>query len=73
MNIFANIVGTGGKKVATVTGQTSAELGQSDEVPETGHWRIRRRTGRTEVYAVRQVGGDRTGEVAPQRFLGPGG
>ena len=41
MNIFANIVGSGGKKEADaiVTAETPAELGHSDEAPDAGHRR----------------------------------
>jgi hypothetical protein len=55
MNIFANIIRSGGKKEvdAIVTAEAPAELRQSDEAPDAGHQRIRRGTGRTEVYAVR--------------------
>ena len=55
MNIFASIVRTGGKEAddAIVTAETPAQLGHCDEVPDAGRRRVHRRTGRTEVYAVR--------------------
>ena len=55
MNIFANIVRTGGKKQtdAVVATETPAQLGHSNAAPHAAHRRVRRRTGRTEVYAVR--------------------
>ncbi len=44
-----------GKKSAdaVVTAETPTALGRSDEAPDAGHRRIRHRTGRMEVYAVR--------------------
>ncbi len=54
MNIFANIVRSGKNEAdAIVTAEAPAELGHCDEAPAAGHRRMRRRTGRTEVYAVR--------------------
>jgi hypothetical protein len=56
MNIFANIVGSGAKKesVPIVAAEMpAAELEHSDDAPTAEHRRVRRRTGRTEVYAVR--------------------
>ena len=55
MNIFANIVRTGGKKEADLSSLLRRR--RSWVIPMrlrlAGHRRIRRRTGRTEVYAVR--------------------
>lgn len=56
MNIFAHIVGSGAKKEGApiAAAETmAAELGHSDDAPTAEHRRVRRRTGRTEVYAVR--------------------
>ena len=55
MNIFGNIVGSGAKKESApvVAVQTSAEFDRLDDAPAAEHRRVRRRTGRTEVYAVR--------------------
>ena len=56
MNIFAHIVGTGAKKECApiVAAETpAAELVHSDDARAVEHRRVRRRTGRTEVYAVR--------------------
>ena len=56
MNIFANLIGSGARKesAAIVSAETpAAELDQSDDAPTAEHRRVRRRTGRTEVYAVR--------------------
>jgi hypothetical protein len=56
MNIFAHIVGSGAKKEGApiaAAETTAAELDHSDDVRAVEHRRVRRRTGRTEVYAVR--------------------
>jgi hypothetical protein len=56
MHIFANIVGSGAKKESApiVAAETPAtELDRCDDAPAAAHRRVRRRTGRTEVYAVR--------------------
>ena len=56
MNIFAHIVGSGAKKEGApiVAAETpAAELDRSDDAPTAEPRRVRRRTGRTEVYAVR--------------------
>ena len=65
MNIFAHIVGSGAKKEGApiVAAETpAAELGHSDDARAVEHRRVRRRTGRTEVYAVR-VRGSFKGEI----------
>jgi hypothetical protein len=55
MGIFANIVRSGGKNEPdpVVTAEVPAELRHLDGTTGGGNRRVRRRTGRTDVYAVR--------------------
>jgi hypothetical protein len=55
MGIFANIVRSDGKSEPdpVVTAETTAELRHIDETTGAGNRRVRSRSGRTDVYAVR--------------------
>jgi len=54
MGIFANIARNGGKsEPAVVTTEAPVEMRHTDETAGGGNRRVRSRTGRTDVFAVR--------------------